>query len=415
MSIWTPEWKVSANGTEVTDVTVANLTITSGRTNVNVQAQAGYCYLQLINLNNTAWTYNVNTPISISLKDSSGNYVPIFGGTITDLEVTVDRAGSVGYTTRYTITAVGALSKIQRVITEGVLTQDYEGNQIYSLLEDVLYAQWKDVSASQTWANVDPAEQWLDAANIGIGDIDQPGNYLMVNRGASNTNLYTLISDIATSANGYIYEDANGNISYADDDHRANYQATYGFTELDANNALWNGIATNTQIGNIRNKYILNYGNSFNDQYVYENTTSQAAYGIYTQEANSYIKNAADAQTIAQKYVALRDDPYAYFQSITFQLANDEIDDTDRDALINVFMGLPVQLKNLPANIAGGTFNGYVEGWTFRASYNALNLTINASPMEFSQPTLRWNQAGTTIWNNVLGTITWTNATGALT
>jgi len=96
-------------------------------------------------------------------------------------------------------------------------------------------------------------------------------------------------------------------------------------------------------------------------------------------------------------------------------LGSPEIDDSDRDALLTIFMGLPLQIENLPANIVDSVFQGYVEGWTFRASYNALSVVINASPIEFSQVTLRWNQVSASeYWNTLSPTLTWEKATGSV-
>jgi hypothetical protein len=50
MSIFNPIWRVIIGGTTYTNYALANLTITSGRTNIYEQAQAGYVNLQLINL-----------------------------------------------------------------------------------------------------------------------------------------------------------------------------------------------------------------------------------------------------------------------------------------------------------------------------------------------------------------------------
>jgi len=43
MTQWAPVWRVQIAGVDVTDSVLANLTITSGRTNIYEQAQAGYC------------------------------------------------------------------------------------------------------------------------------------------------------------------------------------------------------------------------------------------------------------------------------------------------------------------------------------------------------------------------------------
>ena len=49
MTLWNPIWNVEINGVAVTDSVLANLSLTSGRTNIYEQAQAGYVNLTLIN------------------------------------------------------------------------------------------------------------------------------------------------------------------------------------------------------------------------------------------------------------------------------------------------------------------------------------------------------------------------------
>jgi hypothetical protein len=78
-------------------------------------------------------------------------------------------------------------------------------------------------------------------------------------------------------------------------------------------------------------------------------------------------------------------------------------------------MGMPLRVTDLPPNIVDTVFEGYVEGWSFRASYNSLFITINASPLEFSQVTLRWNQVSAAeYWNTISPTLTWEDAIGSV-
>lgn len=413
MTIWSPEWRVSLDSDVLTDVTLANLSITSGRTDLFAQPVAGYCHLELINLNNTTYDYSVGTQVTIEIKDSSGTYLPIFGGYLTDMAITVAASGHIGYTTKATITALGALSKLPKIIDEGVLSKDYEGNQIYSLLQNYLLGQWNEVPASATWATYDPTETWLNAVNIGLGEIDRPGKYEMINRSASNTNLYSLVAQIAQSGFGYIYEDASGNIGYADTTHRQVYLANNGYVELDANQALSGGIATSIRSADIRNQLVLSYGNNAGSHYTADDLASQTAYGIISQQATSNVDKTADAIALSDRYLALRSTPQPKFESITFQLANPEIDNSDRDALLATFMGQPIWIKNLPANIASGSFQGFVEGWTFRASYNQLSVTLTASPLTASLSPVPWNEvAASEAWNTLSAILTWENAIG---
>lgn len=415
MTAWTPTYKIQVDGTEVTDVTVANVTITSGRTDINQQPVAGYCQLQLLNFDNTSYDFTVGTSLSIQVTDSTNAYVPIFGGYVSDFTIQVNRAGSLGYTTIANITALGALSKLPKIIDPGVLSQDFDGDQIYTLLSGYLLGQWNEVPAAETWANYNPTETWANAVNIGLGEIDQPGDYELIARSSSNTDLYSLCADIANSAFGVIYEDANGNIGYADSTHRQDYLANNGYTTLDANHANGIGLAATTRAGDLRNSFTINYDNNGNQTYTAVDSQSQSLYGIYGEEYTSRIKHTADAENLADRYIALRANPYPKFQGITFVLGNPEIDDADRDALLNIFMGQPVWIQNLPGNISNGSFQGYVEGWTFRASLNNLSITFNASPISFSQVAVKWEQVNAAeTWNTLNTSLTWLDAIGAV-
>jgi len=334
---------------------------------------------------------------------------------ISDFTISVNRAGSIGFTTMATITALGALSKLPKIIDPGVLASDFDGDQIYTLLSQYLLGQWNEVPAAQTWATYNPTETWANAVNIGLGEIDQPGDYEMIARTSSNTDLYSLCAEIANSAFGYLYEDSSGNIGYADSTHRQDYLAANGYTTLDANQANGVGLASTTRVGDLRNFYTLTYGTSGSGTYTAQDTQSQSIYGVYGEDFTSRIKHAADAESLAERYIELRAFPYAKFQGITYTLGNPEMDDSDRDALINIFMGQPIWIQNLPGNINNGSFQGYVEGWTFRASLNNLSVTFNASPINFSQVAVKWEQVNAAeTWNTLSPTLTWINAIGAV-
>jgi hypothetical protein len=415
MTAYTPVYKVLVNTIELTDVTLANLTITSGRTDINSQPVAGYCQVQLLNVNNIAYDFTVGTGITIEVTNSIGTYVPIFGGTISDFTTAVNRSGDLGFTTIIQITALGALAKLTKIIDAGVLAQDQDGDQIYSLLDNYLLGEWLDVPAAQTWATYDPTETWANALNLGLGEIDRPGDFLMIARSSQETDLYSLCSEIATSALGLLYEDSNGNIGYADSTHRQDYLAANGYTTLDANHANGLGLAVSTRAGDLRNKFAITYGNNSNSVYTAEDAQSIRDYGTYGEAFLSRIKDTADAELYADRVIALRSQPYSRFQNITFELGNPEIDDSDRDALINIFTGLPIWIQNLPPNISEGSFEGYVEGWTFRASLNNLTITLNASPVNFSQVAVKWESVNPAeAWNTLSPTLTWLNAIGVV-
>ena len=414
MTVWTPEWRIKANGDTVTSVTLANLTITSGRTDVNSPTPAGYCQLQLINTDKTVYNFAVNTAITIEVKDSSANYVPIFGGRISDIRQTVQTAGEIAAPTVINITAVGALARLQRAIFNGNLAEGLDGAQIQDLLDDLLLNSWNELPPAETWDTYSTIETWANASNIGLGQIDA-GEYTMNSRQITDQVISVVANQIASSALGYLYEDANGLIGYADASHRQDYLVANGYTDLDAGQAIGAGIGIVQRQGDLANKIVIDYGNNFNSQYIAEDTDSQATYGLYAEQFSSYLKNTNDVEDMGDRLIQLRAYPRYIFQSITFPLQNPELDDTDRDALLNVFMGQPIRISNLPPQMLGGEFTGYVEGWTFRASVGGLSITLNATPTEFSAVAQRWQQVNAAeSWNSVLNTLEWQDAIGVI-
>jgi len=414
MTLWNPVYRVKANGTDVTGISLVGFTIQSGRRDINAPTEASYCNLTLINTNNTYYPFTVNTAITIEVQDSTATYVPIFGGRISDITTEVNSAGSSAVVTRINIIALGALAKLQRALFDGNLTEDLDGGQILQLLQDLLLGSWNEISASQTWTDYDPAVTWENAEDVGLGEIDA-GEYTMVSRQITDSYISGIAQQIAQSAAGYLYEDALGNISYADASHRQDYLVANGYTELDANTAIAAGIASVAKQGDIVNEVTIDYGNNFNNTYTAEDTASQGTYGLYAEQINSYIKNSTDAEDFADRVIALRAFPRERFQSITFPVHSPEIGDTQRDALLGIFMGLPIRLNNLPPNISLGQFEGFVEGWTWRSTVNGLFVTITASPTAYNAVAQQWAQVNAAeTWNSILNTLEWQDAIGVI-
>jgi hypothetical protein len=412
MTQWAPVWRVKISGVDVTDSVLANLTITSGRTNIYEQAQAGYCSVNLIIFNQAALPYEINDTISIEVQDTSAVYVPIFGGSIVDISVSVSQVGSTAYTQEVTITALGALARLQKALTDGVLSHDFDGDQIETILREVLLAQWQQVPAALQWSTYNPTTTWATAGNNGLGEIDTPGNYELAQRSSDRIIIYDLVAALASSGLGYLYEDASGLISYADSTHRTNYLAANGYTDLTANHALGQGITIKTRAGDVRNDITISYGQNSSNQVSDTDAASIALYGDLSQIFTTTLRHLHDAEDQAAFYLALRAYPQPIFDSITYALTNPELDNGDRNSLINIFMGQPIALNDLPSNMSSGTFQGFVEGWTFRASYNQLDITLLMSPLAYSLQAMRWNDVPITeLWNSVSPTLEWQYAT----
>lgn len=412
MTLFNPVWDVTINGVHYTEFVLANLSIQGGRNNIYEQAQAGYCNLTLYNVSQSQVSININDSVGISLKDSNGDFVPIFGGSVVDLAIEVVQAGNIGITQSINVIALGALSRLQKALYSSSLNRAHDGTQINTVLSDLLLNNWSEVPSALTWGNYTPAtETWANAQNVGLGEIDQPGNYDLAARSANTIDVYSLVSALATSGLGYIYENAQGQISYADSTHRSQYLAANGYTDVSAAQALAAGIKVQTRAGDVRNDVTIQYGQNSSSEVSDEDLTSVALYGRLAQIISTTLHDQIDAESQAAFYLKLRAYPQYMMQSIRFELTNPEIDDADRDALINVFMGLPLLISDLPINMTAGQYPGFVEGWQWSAGYNTIALTILLSPLAYSLQALKWNEVSVSErWNTLSPTLTWENA-----
>lgn len=414
MTSFLPEFKLLIDGVEYTNKTISNISHQSGRDDIYTQPRGSYLRCEVLALQNENYPIAINNGLTLQVKDSNDNWVNIFGGNITDISVQVERSGSVATTINYAILAVGSLAKLTKIVFDTNLAQNKDGDQIYNLLKDFLLNSWNEVSASQSWSGYN-SNTWANAENIGLGEIDQPGQFTMEQRPTEPDYVSNIANRIANSGLGLLYEDSNGNIGYADANHRQTDLANNGYTTISANTALFSGLANTARIADVRNSIVLNYGNNYGSQKTSQDSQSILNYGYKAETINSTIHTAADAQTIADRFVALRSNPRYLFESITFPLNNSELTDAERDALLNIYLGQPIRIIDLPIQINGGEFQGFVENWSWRTSYNELFITIGLSPIEFSLVSVKWEGVSASeYWNTLNNSLTWETAIGAV-
>lgn len=412
MTLWNPIYRVRINGLTVTDATLSGLTISSGRTSIYQQPLAGYCNLSLLVQSPSSIAYEINDPVSVEVQNSTGSWVVLFGGFLTDVTIEVGSAGSTAVIQKVNIVAVGALARLARTDYQANLSADQDGDQIYQVLSQALFDSWDEVPAATAWNTYEATTTWANAENSGLGEIDRPGDYDLASQNNLNESILSLAQRLATSGLGYIYEDAQGRIGYADSTHRSEYLSTYGYVDLDARQANAIGLKITKRAGDIRNKVDLTYGSNSNQSVTASDTASIALYGELASKIDTTLANQSDANSQAAFYLTLRAYPQYEMNSISFELHSPELDNTDRDALLSVFMGQPLNIQNLLANMVNGEFQGFVEGWSWRAGLNRLQLSMTLSPLAYSLQAFKWNSVpATETWNTLSTTMTWLDAT----
>ena len=411
---WLPEWRVTVGDDVYTSVT--SVSFASGRLDIDRQPTAGYCRVEIINDNNAPFTINVTEPITLELKNSSGTYVTVFGGEVSDFNIGVRSPEESGYVTTGTILGIGSLAKLTKAVYNTALAEGLDGAQIAEILGQALNLSWAEVTPTVTWATYPATTTWAEAETY-IGTIDS-GFYTMIALAANaSAKSQTLADQIANSALGQLSEGKNGDVNYDDADHRSNYLAANGFTNLDGSYATPSSITSTTQIARIRNSLIYRYATGYGSTYSTSDSDSIASYGLFERSFDSNIKNLADITDIASRELNLRKNPRGSLGAITFRLDNPDIPSAMLDSLIGVFFGQPVLVSNLPSNLLDGQFDGFVENVALRATPSFVEITLYISATDFSLSTTQWEtvQPASLIWTGVNATLIWTNATGALT
>ena len=411
---WLPEWRVTVGDDVYT--TVTSVSFASGRLDIDRQPTAGYCRVEIINTDGSPFTINVTEPILLELKNSSGTYVTVFGGEVSDFNIGVRSPEETGYITTGTILGIGSLAKLTKAVYNTALAEGLDGAQIAEILGAALNLTWAEVTPTVTWDTYPADVTWANAESY-IGTIDS-GFYTMIAVAASaSAKSQTLADQIANSALGAIYEEKDGDVSYDDADHRSNYLAANGFTNLDGSYATPSSITATTQTARIRNSLIYRYATGYGSTYSTSDSDSIASYGLFERSFDSNIKNLADITDIASRELNLRKNPRGSLGAITFRLDNPDMPSAMLDSLIGVFFGEPVLITNLPANLLDGQFDGFVENVALRATPSFTEITLYISATDFSLSTTQWETVlpASLAWTGVNGTLIWTNASGALT
>ena len=411
---WLPEWRVTVGDDVYT--TVTSVSLASGRLDIDRQCSAGYCQVEIINTDGSPFTIDVTDTITLELKDSAGNYVVVYGGEVSDFSIGVRSPEESGFITYGRILGVGYLAKLTKSVYNTALAEGLDGAQIAAIVDNVLNLTWDEVTPTLTWDTYPATTTWEDAESY-IGTIDS-GFYTMVNLAASATaKSNTLVDQIANSALGQMHEEKNGLVSYDDADHRSNYLIANGFTNIDGSYATPSTIRSTTQTARIRNSLIYKYGAGYASAYSTSDTDSVATYGLYQRSFESNIKDLTDITEIASRELNLRKNPRGSLEAITFRLDNPDLPSADLDTLINIFFGQPILITNLPSNMLGGQFDGFVENIALRATPSSVDITLYVSATDFSLSTTQWETVlpASLDWDGVNAILTWTNATGALT
>lgn len=377
---WNPEGVVTIGGEDFTSESLWNVQINFGRTTIWDQARASYAVIQLLNINDIDFHIMMNDVVTVQIKNSAGTLKTVFTGKVVSLTNTLAGSGSVANVPIQEVKAIGVFAEMARkIIGDTSWSKEYDDDRMTRIFTD---------------------------AGVTIDVVDTPPVYEFEARAADPADAYSLAAKYAQQAFGYIYETTDGKVGYANESHRLNYVQDYGYFDLDLSYIQSSGIQSNKTVSDILNSIILTY--KANAQKTASDLASIATYGEIAGSVATELENGTEAQYQADRYITLRANPRTNLSAFAIQLDSTLLSDSDRNTLIEVFMGMAIRIAGLPTAIKNSTYSGFVEGWVLSFNRYQANLLMTTTDAAYSIPPTRWQDVDpATMWSMVGATITW--------
>lgn len=377
-------------GTPV-DVTawVDEVSIVHGRSGATEQPEASAATLD-VSLD--PWPVVVEIGVWIKVTTTvAGQTFARFLGRVTDIGQSWDEAAEdTPDRPAGTIVAVGALADFsRRVVGDEAWPQELDGNRVARVFALAGYS-------------LDPA-------------YSDPGVSEIVPRDVDRQPALDIAAGTANSAGGLIWATRDGEIRYADAEHRRN---TVVALDLEASDVL----AAPTWMRNLEglvNEVTFTYGVPPLDEagnegplptYYAVRADSQAKYGRYEYATTVELATEADAVAAAELLLVQNSWPAWMLQELPLDVAGLTTAQTqtllglDVHGLIRVG-GMPAA-GNVPTSVAA-----WVEGWQERLAHGSHELTLAVSDYCRTAPPPRWNDLATsTTWDNIGAAVTWDSA-----
>lgn len=407
---YTIDPRVTINGVEYRDKTINGVSLTNGRTTVDEQPRAGYATITLVTPDNTYPTIEIDQRVVVQVDNSAGTPVTLWTGWVSDIETSLVAYGATGRLNEQRITAVGSLTKLnRRLVGFNGYPKENDGDRISDIIKEGAAITWAEYEpATNTWADVNSLLQW-QTVDILVGDIDQPGDFELIAYSGGEASALGLAQAAASSGLGVLYESPDGKISYADYSSRINEVATNGFTTIDTDAILANGLSSVSRLADLANDVEVIYKNNQTVQDT--DQSSIAAYGTFAAKINTLLELQNDAEQRVEYYLETRAFPRTRLNQITLALHLDQVSSSMRNAMLPMVISKPITILGLPTSIYPETFIGFVEGFTWTINRNELFLTLNVSEYGLSQLEMNWSQVPPAeTWQTINATLEWQEA-----
>jgi len=376
---WDPNCSVTIDGTDFSSKTINAVSVTFGRTSYWEQARAGIASVEIANWDNSDYGFEINDSVVIKVDNATPTARTVFTGKITSIATSMAAVGTVNEVSLITISAVGPFAKMARTIIGGSgYSREMDSTRMTNILTD---------------------------AGVTIDTVDSPGIYEFGAAAALSTDAYQWAAKYAGMANGYIYETTGGKVGFANESRRTIDVTASGYMTIPENYILWRSVSSAKGLQDILNSITLTYGSGIKTS---SDSASIAAYGLLGASIQTELHHAAEAQELADKYVALRRVPRLNMSSFTIQLDSPNISDANLDTFLQMTMGKAISISGLPVPLMPTNYYGFVEGWTLQVSRNQAAISLITSESSYSIQPTRWQDVSAALaWNAVGATVQW--------
>jgi hypothetical protein len=375
---WNPNCTVTVDGVDYSSKTINAVSVTYGRTSYWEQARTGYATVEIVNWDDTDYAFEINDSVIVKVDNASAVARTVFTGKVTNIASRMVSVGSVEEVAVITLTAVGPFALMSRTILSTSYAKQFDSARMTSILTD---------------------------AGVTIDTVDSPGIYEFAATGAFVADAYSTAAKYAEMANGYIYETADGEVGFANESRRSVDVTANGYMTIPENYILWRSVSSNKSLGDILNSINLTWKSGTKTS---SDATSIANYGLLGASITTELEHAAEAQELADKYVALRRVPRLNMSSFTIQLDSPNVSSADLDKFLQMTMGEAIEINNLPVPLIPTNYYGFVEGWILQVTRNQAAISLTTSESSYSIQPTRWQDVSAALaWNAVGAAVQW--------
>jgi hypothetical protein len=375
---WNPNCSVTVDGVDFSPKTINAVSVTFGRSSYWEQARSSTATVQIANWDNTDYGFEINDSVVITVDNATPTARTVFTGKVTSVATTIGALGSVNEVSIITISAVGPLAAMSRTILSTSYGREFDSTRMTNILTD---------------------------AGVTIDVVDSPGIYEFDATGSFVADAYSTAAKYAGMANGYIYETADGEVGFANESRRSIAVTASGYMTIPENYILWRSVSSSKSLADILNSINLIYGSGTKTA---TDATSIATYGLLGASITTELHHAAEAQELADKYVALRRVPRLNMSSFTIQLDSPNVTSANLDSFLQMTMGKAVSISGLPVSLVPTNYYGFVEGWTLQVSRNQAAISLITSESSYSIQPTRWQDVSAALaWNAVGAAVQW--------